>query len=159
MSAAKEYNYEEEMMHEVHRVQELMAKSPTGQAMMEASMRMSSTDEMNRLMVLVGDPRVNEEERMLLAQYMADMLKRDPIRGMKLYAKYLKEVAEQPKYKSRRDYYLAVSEAALVVNNTAEYKEYIDSYKKFEDDHSPEAIAARQATEEMQERMREWAEA
>ncbi len=159
MSAAKQiYNYEQEMMHEVQNVQELMSRSPTGRVMMEASIRMAGTEDMKQLMVLIGDPRVHEDERMLLAQYMGEMLKRDPLRGMKLYADYLRNVAGKPEYAAKRDYYLAISDAAMDVDATIEYREYIESYRKFEVDKSPEAVAARQATEVMQDKMKAWAE-
>src|SRR4051812_7839983 len=106
-------NYEEEMMQEVQHVQELMAKSPSGQKMMESSVIMAGTVEMNDLMVLIGDPSIREEERMLLAQYMGEMLKRDPMRGMLMYSEYLKTIAANPQYATRKDYYLAVSDAAI----------------------------------------------
>lgn len=159
MSAEKMANYEQDMMQEVQRVQELMAKSETGQKMMEASVNMAATDSMSALMSLIGDPKVLEEERMLLAQYMGEMLKRDPMRGMALYAQYLKEVANQPQFAGKRDYYLAVSDAALAVNETTEYQEYIVAYRVFEEDTAPEAADAREATEVMQSKMRKWAEA
>lgn len=159
MSAEKMISYEEDMMKEVQNVQNLMAKSVTGQKMMEASVAMAGTEPMGTLMALISDPEILEEERMLLAQYMGEMLKRDPIRGMGLYAEYLKEVAENPQFSSKRDYYLAVSDAAYAVSETAEYKEYVESYRDFENDNSPEATNARQATETMQGKMRQWAEA
>ncbi len=159
MSAVEKLaSYEDEMMQEVQLVQELMAKSATGQKMMEASIGMAGTQQMNELMVLIGDPSIREEERMLLAQYMGEMLKRDPSQGMVMYADYLKTVAANPQYASRKDYYLLVSAAATAVDKTQEYQDYIIAYKEFEEDKSPEAQAAREATEAMQAKMRQWAE-
>ncbi len=159
MSAEKMANYEQDMMQEVQKVQELMAKSESGQKMMEASVNMAATEAMSALMSLIGDPNVLEEERMLLAQYMGEMLKRDPMRGMTLYAGYLKDVAANPQFAAKRDYYLAVSDAAIAVDATSEYQLYIAAYKTFEADASPEAAEAREATEVMQGKMRQWAEA
>ncbi len=150
--------HQDDMMKEVQLVQELMSKTPTGQKMMATSVAMAGTQEMNDLMTLIGDPAIREEERMLLAQYMGEMLKRDPKNGMQLYAQYLKSVAENPQYADRKDFYLAMSDTALAVNGTAEYQEYIIAYGEFESDKSVEAKAAREATEAMQAKMREWAE-
>lgn len=159
MSAVEKLSaHQDEMMQEVQKVQELMAKSATGQKMMQASVAMAGTKEMNDLMALIGDPGVSEEERMLLAQYMGEMLKRDPKNGMLAYSAYLKSVAANPDYASRKDYYISVGGAAEAVNDTKEYQEYIVAYNEFETDTSEEAKAARQATEEMQLKMRQWAE-
>jgi hypothetical protein len=151
-------SHEDDMMQEVQKVQELMAKSESGQKMMEASVAMAGTQEMNDLMVLIGNPEVSEEERMLLAQYMGEMLKRDAKKGMLMYSEYLKSVAANPDYAERKDYYLSVSDAAIAVDATESYQEYIVAYQKFEEDASEEAKSAREATETMQSKMREWAE-
>lgn len=159
MSAVEKLSaHQDEMMQEVQKVQELMAKSATGQKMMQSSVAMAGTQAMNDLMALIGDPGISEEERMLLAQYMGEMLKRDPKNGMVMYSEYLKSVAANPDYASRKDYYTAVSNAALAVNSTQEYQDYIVAYNEFENDSSEEAKAAREATEEMQAKMRQWAE-
>ena len=77
--------HEDDMMKEIQNVQDLMAKSAIGKKMMEESVAMASTAEMNALMVLLGNPDVSEQERMLLAQYMGEMLKRDPVNGMVMF--------------------------------------------------------------------------
>ncbi len=160
MSAVEKLaEYQDEMMQEVQRVQDLMAQSPTGQRMMETSIAMAGTEAMNNLMALIGDQSIREEERMLLAQYMGEMLKRDAARGMLMFSEYLKSVAANPQYAARREYYLSVGDAAQAVHNTPEYQAYIVAYAQFERDTTPQAAAARKATEEMQEKMKKWAEA
>lgn len=159
MSAVEKLaNHEDEMMKEIQHVQELMAKSLTGQEMMDRSIDMAGTDQMTALMVLIGDPNVSEKERMLLAQYMGEMLKRDPVEGMIMYSDYLKSTAENPQYAARRDYYLSLSDAALAVHESSAYQAYIIAYKEFENDKSAAAQEAREATEAMQAKMRQWAE-
>ncbi len=159
MSAVEKLaSYQDEMLQEVQHVQSLMEKTPSGQRMMESSIAMAGTAAMNSLMALIGDQSIREEERMLLAQYMGEMLKRDAAKGMLMFAEYLKSVAANPQYAARREYYLSIGYAAQDVHNTPEYQEYIVAYAEFERDTTPEAAAARKATEDMQEKMRKWAQ-
>jgi hypothetical protein len=151
-------NHASDIEAEVMRMQELMSKSPTGLKMLQASQEMATSDEMMGLMEIIGNPKVPEDERMKLAQYMGEMLKQDPANGLYQYAKYMETVANNPVYAVRKDYYLSIANAAVAVNDTVVYKDYITAYNEFENDNSPEASAARVATEEMQQKMKQWAE-
>ena len=142
---------------EVQKMQELMMKSETGSKMLEASQEMAMSEEMIGLMEIIGDPEIPEEERMVLAEYMGEALKHDPVTGLDQYADYLDGVAADPAYAARKDYYMTISQAARSVNATEVYQKYIVAYTEFEDDKSPEAEAARKATEEMQKKMQQWA--
>jgi hypothetical protein len=126
--------------------------------MLEKSAQMAASEEMNALMAILGNEGISEEERLTLSQYMGEIMKSDITNGMAMFAEYLKSTAEKPEFASRTDYYLELAKAAQDVNNTKVYQEYIVSYKAFEEDKSPEADAARKATEEMQAQMRKWAE-
>jgi hypothetical protein len=139
-------------------MQELMVKSATGITMLEASQAMATSDEMMGLMELIGNPEIPEAERMTLAQYMGDMLKKDAANGLYQYANYMETVANDPVYAIRKDYYLSIANASKAVNDTEIYKDYIVAYNAFENDNTPEAQAARIATEEMQKKMKQWAE-
>jgi hypothetical protein len=143
---------------EVTRMQQLMSKSQTGVRMLQTSQEMAMSDEMMGLMEIIGNPDVPEDERMKLAQYMGEMLKMDPANGLYEYANYLEGVANEPAYAVRKDYYNSIAEASRAVNDTQVYKDYIVAYTEFENDNSPEAQAARVATEEMQRKMKQWAE-
>lgn len=151
-------NHAEDIEAQVQRMQELMMKSQSGMKMLQASQEMATSDEMMGLMEIIGNPEISEEERMLLAQYMGEMLKQDPENGLEEYAKYLEGVSSDPQYKKRRDYYLSIAGASRAVNETEVYRSYIQAYNVFESDSSPEAKAAREATEEMQRKMKEWAQ-
>lgn len=148
---------QEELVEEVERVQKSMSRSPSGRRMVYASQQMAASSEMIELMALIGDPSVTEAERTLLAQYMGEMLKADPENGLVNFSKYLDGVAADPVYAVRKDYYLAVSQASLNLHGTEIYQDYIAAYQDFESDNSPQARAARKATEDMQEKMRSWA--
>ncbi len=151
-------NHANDIEAQVLKMQELMTKSQTGKKMLESSQEMATSDEMMLLMEIIGNPDVSEQERMLLAQYMGEMLKQDPENGLEEYAKYLEGVVQDPTYSKRKDYYLSIADAARAVNETEVYRKYIKSYSAFENDNSPEAKAAREATEEMQRKMKEWAQ-
>jgi hypothetical protein len=151
-------SHSKDIQAEVARMQELMMKSATGMEMLQTSQAMAMSDEMMGLMEIIGNPDIPEDERMTLAQYMGDMLKHDPENGLFLYAEYLEGVAADPLYIVRKDYYLTIAGASRAVNSTEVYKHYIIAYNAFENDNSPEAKAARAATEEMQKKMKKWAE-
>ncbi|MCE3233048.1 MAG: hypothetical protein K0R98_1305 [Rickettsiaceae bacterium] len=151
-------NHATDIQAEIARMQELMVKSATGITMLEASQAMATSDEMMGLMELIGNPEIPEAERMTLAQYMGDMLKKDAANGLYQYANYMETVANDPVYAIRKDYYLSIANASKAVNDTEIYKDYIVAYNAFENDNTPEAQAARIATEEMQKKMKQWAE-
>ncbi len=151
-------SHSDDIQTEVARMQDLMSKSDTGLRMLQTSQEMAMSDEMMGLMEVIGNPDIPEDERMTLAQYMGDMLKHDPENGLFAYADYLENVAADPAYAVRKDYYLTIAGASRAVNATDVYKDYIVAYNAFENDNSPEAAAARQATEEMQRKMKQWAE-
>ncbi|MCE3233050.1 MAG: hypothetical protein K0R98_1307 [Rickettsiaceae bacterium] len=151
-------NHAADIQAEIGRMQELMVKSATGMQMLETSQAMATSNEMMGLMEIIGNPDIPEAERMTLAQYMGDMLKKDPANGLFEYSKYMETVANNPAYSVRRDYYLSIADASKAVNDTQVYKDYIVAYNAFENDNSPEAKAARIATEEMQRKMKQWAE-
>ena len=151
-------NHSNDIEAEVMRMQELMAKSKTGIKMLEQSQQMAMSEEMMGLMEKIGDPQIPEDERMTLARYMGEMLQDDPVDGLEDFAQYLEEVLQDPQYASRSEYYTSIAASARAVNATEVYKEYIKAYQIFENDPTPEAKAARVATEEMQEKMKAWAE-
>jgi hypothetical protein len=151
-------NHSNDIQAEVMHMQELMSKSDTGIKMLQTSQEMAMSEEMMALMEIIGNPDVPEDERMKLAQYMGEMLKLDPANGLYEYAKYLEGVANDAAYAVRKDYYLSIASASRAVNDTETYKDYIVAYNEFENDNSPEAKAARVATEEMQRKMKQWAE-
>jgi len=150
--------HQDEMMQAVQNVQELVGRTKSGAKMLEVSADMAGSEEMTNLMATFGNQDVAEEERATLAQYMSDMMKRDLSNGMLMFAEYLKNAAKKPEFVSRADYYLSLADAAVNVNSAEIYQEYLTAYREFEEDKSPEAVAARKATEEMQEKMRGWAE-
>ena len=143
---------------EVKNMQEKMALCESGVKMLNASQEMAMSDEMMGLMEIIGDPEVPEKERVILAQYMGEMMKDDPTQGLEKYAQYLEGVAQDPKYAARKDYYITVAKASREVNNSQVYKDYIVVYNEFENDDSPEAAEARKATEQMQNKMKQWSE-
>lgn len=143
---------------EVKNMQEKMALCETGTKMLQASQEMAMSEEMMSLMEKIGDPDIPETERVTLAQYMGDMMKDDPVNGLEKYAKYLEKIAQDPKYAVRKDYYIVIANASRAVGNTQVYKDYIEIYNEFEKDDSPEAKAAREATEQMQLKMKQWSE-
>lgn len=147
-----------EVEQEVAQMQAAMMRSGTGVAMLQKSQAMANSEQMMQLMAMIGEPSIPEKERMTLAQYMGEMLKRDPIQGLEKYAQYLEGVAADPRYAKRKEYYLSVGAAARAVGKTPVYQEYITAYNAFEADMSEEAKAARDATQRMQEKMRAWAE-
>lgn len=142
---------------EVQKMQNLMMKCKTGVKMLETSQEMAMSDEMMLLMEIIGDPEIPEAERMKLAEYMGEALKVDPVTGLEQYAVYLEGVAADPAYAVRKEYYQTIASASVAVSETEVYKKYIKAYTEFENDNSPEAKAARKATEEMQRKMKEWA--
>ena len=149
--------HQDELMQEVLNVQDLMDKSATGASMLAASVSVAQTDEMKHLMALLGSPDVDEEERILLSQYMGEMLKRDAANGMGNFADYLRQTAKNPKYAAHAGYYLEIADAAHAVGSSALYGKYIAAYNEFEIDASPEALAAKQASADMQQKMQQWA--
>lgn len=151
-------SHTEDIHAEVARMQDLMSKSETGVRMLQTSQEMATSEEMMGLMEIIGNPDIPEDERMQLAQYMGEMLKVDPANGLYEYADYLEGVAAEPDYAIRKDYYLSIADRSRKVNSTQVYMDYIEAYKSFENDQSPEAKAARAATEEMQKKMQMWAQ-
>jgi hypothetical protein len=143
---------------EVKNMQDKMAQCETGTRMLQASQEMAMSDEMMGLMEIIGDPDIPEKERVTLAQYMGEMMKDNPANGLEKFAKYLEGVAADPRYAKRKDYYITVANASRGVSNSKVYKDYIVVYNEFENDDSPEAQAAREATEQMQKRMKQWSE-
>jgi len=150
-------NHADELESEVANMNELMGKCPTGMQMLQTSQSMATSEEMMGLMETIGNPEIPEKERMQLAEYMGEMLKRDPENGLVQYAEYLEGVVKDPKYAKRIEYYGKIAELSRSVNATDTYKEYIKAYNAFEADQSAEAKAARDATAKMQEKMKQWA--
>ncbi len=150
-------SHSDDLEAEVANMQDLMAKTTTGVKMLEKSQEMAMSEEMMGLMAMIGDPEYPEEERMTLAQYMGDMLQGDPENGLEAYAEYLEGVLTDPQYESRKEYYGGIATAARELNKAIVYKEYIVAYTAFEADESEDAKAARMATRQMQEKMKQWA--
>lgn len=150
--------HSEDIESEVKNMQDKMALCETGTKMLTASQEMAMSEEMMGLMEVIGDPDIPEKERVTLAQCMGEMMKDDPSDGLEKYAQYLEGVAKDPKYAARKDYYITVANASRNVNNSQVYKDYIVVYNEFENDDSPEAQAAREATEQMQKKMKQWSE-
>lgn len=150
--------YSDDVEAEINNVHEKMAMCETGKRMMEASQVMAMSEEMMGLMEKIGEPEIPEQERIALAKCMGEMLKDNPINGLASYAKYLELLAQEPEHANRKGYYLTVADSAMAVNNTKVYKDYIEVYNEFEKDNSPQAQAARQATQAMQMKMKQWSE-
>ena len=93
-----------------------------------------------------------------MGKYMGQMLQEDPENGLVNYSEYLLGVAGDPNYAVRKDYFTTISDAALKLNQAAAFKNYVEKYKEFESDDSPEAVATRQAMQDMSEKMRQWME-
>lgn len=150
--------HQEDIARESQNVQELMLKSDSGNALMEASSEMAMSEEMQGLMGTIDNPSASDQDKFLMGKYMGQMLQDDPEQGLVNYSNYLLDVANNPDYADRKDYFSAISDAALKLNASPSFKNYVEKYKMFEQDDSPEATATRNAMESMSAKMREWME-
>lgn len=150
--------HQDDIAEETQKMMEVLQKSETGAKMMDASGEMAASDEMQNLMEVISDPEVTEDEHFLMGQYLGQMLQADPENGLKNYAKYTDSVANNPDYAVRKPYYTAVSEAALALDATDVFKRYVEAYKTFDSDDSPEAQTARNAMETLQNKVKAWSE-
>lgn len=150
-------NHGDELQSTIENMQSLMAKSETGAKMLESSQQMGSSDEMMKLMELVGEPSIPESERMKLSEYMGQLMQKDPANGLNIFAKYLEGLANHPDYEVRKEYYNEIADSARKLNATDIYHKYIADYKIFDQDDSQEAQLAKKAMNDMQEKMKQWA--
>lgn len=150
--------HQEDIAQETQKMMEVLQNSESGSRMMEASSAMASSDEMQNLMEVISDPEVTEDEHFLMGQYLGQMLQSDAENGLKNYANYVESVAANPDYAVRKDYYSSIGKAALELDATDAFKNYVELYKAFESDDSVEAEAARAAMQAMQEKVKAWSE-
>lgn len=153
-------DHQDDIARESQHVQDMMLKTQTGSDLMYASSEMASSDEMQGLMLCIEgiEYNVSEQDKFLMGKYMGQMLQDDPENGLLNYADYLHGIANDPTYASRSEYYNAIAESALKLHHAPTFQSYINKYKIFEADKSPEAEATRQAMEQMTVKMREWIE-
>jgi hypothetical protein len=150
--------HQEDIAQETQKMMDVLQKSEAGIKMMEASSQMASSGEMQGLMGVISDPEVTEDEHFLMGQYLGQMLQADPENGLKNYSQYADSVANNPDYEMRKEYYSAIADASLALDTTNEFKQYVETYKAFDADQSPEAQAARDAMQAMQEKVKMWSE-
>jgi len=146
--------HQEDIAKETEKMIAVVQKSVTGSAMMDSSNAMAMSEEMQGLMQNIGSPSVSENDQFLMGQY----LQSSPEDGLVKFGNYLQGVANDPKYADRKAYCEEVKAAALALHNAPVFKEYVKNYRAFEQDTSEEAMSARQAMEEMQNKVRQWME-
>lgn len=139
-------------------VQDLMTKSDTGVALMEASTDMATSEEMQMLMGAIDNPNASEQDKFLMGKYMGQMLQADQQNGLLNFVAYLRDVANNPNYADRQSYFNAIADAALELNNSSVFQTYLLKYKAFEEDASEASTATKRAMEDMSQKMREWIE-
>lgn len=140
----------DELSLAMQKVQEAMMVSETGKRVIEASDAMMQKGTMVNLMQVMENTSVPEQTRMLLGQYMGQMMNQDPANGLSKFATYLQKISEDPQQAPLKDYYLDIKENALKLHNEAEYKVYVEACKVFDEDNSAEAETARAAGAELQ---------
>jgi hypothetical protein len=146
----------DEMQADTENIQKLMAQSESGRYAVKASLIWMGSQPMFDLMNNFEDNTVPGEERALLIEYMNDIISKDPARGMQLFANYLQTLIADPKYKNLKTYHQKVADNAIAVSKSQEYKDYMVLYEDFQNDNSPEAVAAINAMEAMQQKMQAW---
>jgi DNA-binding ferritin-like protein len=151
-------NHQEDIARVSQNVQDLMVQSETGVALMQASTDMATSEEMQNLMTTIDHPNASEQDKFLMGKYMGQMLQSDQKNGLINYAAYLRDVANNPTYTDRKDYFNAIAEAALQLNSSTAFQSYLLKYQAFEADTSDTAAATRKAMEDMSQKMREWIE-
>lgn len=148
--------HQDEIMEMSVNIQDLMSKSTSGSAMMESSQKMAMSTEMQALMQTIDNPAASEQDKFLMGKYMGQLLQKDPENGLVSYANYLDSVANDPSYQDRKEYFLSIKKAAVALNNTNIFREYVKLYQAFEADKSQDAAEARKAMEQMSKKMQEW---
>lgn len=139
-------------------VQDLMAKSETGVALMQSSSDMAISEEMQALMAAIDHPNANDQDKFLMGKYMGQMLQADQKNGLLQYSAYLQDVASNPQYADRKDYFSAIATSAVKLHHSPAFQAYIQKYQAFEADTSESAMATKRAMEDMSKKMREWIE-
>ena len=147
-------NSQEVMAQHTQNIQDAMAKSESGQALLDSSQAMAQSEEMVALMNYIEKEGASEEEKFLMGKYMGQMLQDDPDKGLLNYADYLKGVAEDKNYAARSSYYDNVAKLAIALHESESYRKYVSLYSAFEEDTSDEANEARAAMNQMSEDMR-----
>lgn len=151
----KMIQHQDEIAAQSQRVQDAIARSSTGEALLNSSQQMATSEEMVGLMQIIDTDGISEDDKFLMGKYMGQLLQEDPANGLVHYADYLNEIAADPTYADRSTYFRNIAQAALLLQDAATFRDYVEKYSAFEADQSPEAASARQAMEEMSNKMRE----
>jgi len=141
---------QQELAQAMQYMQETMLRCATGQKVMAASDAMMQTGKMYELMQVMEDLNVPEQIRMLMGQYMGQMMNQDPENGLLGFADYLQNISNDPQQAPLKDYYLRIRTAALALSSENEYKDYIIACRAFDQDKTPDAETARKAGVELQ---------
>jgi hypothetical protein len=149
-------SYQEEIAAETQKVQEAMSKCKTGIKVMESSMKMAQSIEMNNLMQSISNPEVPENIQNTIGQYMGQMLQANSRKGLENFAKYLEKIALDDNYKSLKNYLLKIKDASLALNKSEVFKNYTILYENFQKDKSIEAENAKKSMQIMAEKAQKW---
>ena len=150
--------HQEDIAQVSQNVQDLMAQSETGVALMQSSSDMAVSEEMQELMGAIDHPQANDQDKFLMGKYMGQMLQADQTNGLLNYATYLNDVANNPQYADRKEYFSAIADSAVKLHHSEAFQDYIQKYQAFEADTSDTAVATKRAMEDMSQKMREWIE-
>lgn len=136
--------HKDKLIKEIDNAKLLLAQSETGKQMMRATSLMAQSEKMMRLMNSI-DNSESYKEIDIISQYLAKMIESNPERGLAAFSNYLVSISNDPKYATRSSYYLSISKAALDLNNSYEYQEYVIASKNFENDTSENGNATHKA--------------
>lgn len=143
-----------EIAEETQKVQEAMLASTSGKALLEASQTMAQSAEMVDLMETIDKGDVGEDDKFLMGKYMGQLLQEDPANGLYNYAEYLREIASDPDYLERKDYFEIVADKSILLSDSESFGKYVEKYDDFENDESQDAENAREAMNQMSEKMK-----